>query len=100
MRNIFVLFLLAILLSSCSDTKLDKFKFSNELILDGVVTSLPAKQNNQIEFIFHSYKYGDFLLKGSEHFSRYIEPANELELTVRIYKPENYDNINAFNYSE
>lgn len=49
---------------SCySYDEIEDFKYNQNILLVGVVDSIPKLEDNQYEFIFHSYKYGD-LIKG------------------------------------
>ncbi|MBK2356310.1 ComEC/Rec2 family competence protein [Francisella hispaniensis] len=98
--------LLAILLfisSVCSSytyDKLEEFKYNQNILLTGIVSGIPKLQDDQYEFIFHSYKYGDILLKAAKSYRHYLIPANKLEIEAKIYKPHEYDNLAAFNYAE
>lgn len=100
LKWLFTLFLL-ISLSSCdSYHKLEEFKYNQNILLTGVVSSIPKLEDDEYEFIFHSYKYGDVLLKADKSYKHFLIPANELELEAKVYKPHEYDNVAAFNYSE
>lgn len=86
---------------SCySYDEIEDFKYNQNILLVGVVDSIPKLEDNQYEFIFHSYKYGDILLKADKSYRHYLVPANKLELEAKVYKPHEYDNVEAFNYSE
>ncbi|AXH30676.1 MULTISPECIES: ComEC/Rec2 family competence protein [Francisella] len=97
------LLIILLFISVCccySYDKLEEFKYNQNILLAGVVSSIPKLQDNQYEFIFHSYKYGDILLKAAKSYRHYLIPANKLELEAKIYKPHEYDNLAAFNYAE
>jgi len=101
LKKFIILFIFAILLISCSSKQdIDSFKYDSNLILDGVVSSLPKLDNGDIEFVFHTEKYGDFLLKVNQNAIHYIVPANRLELEAKLYDIHEYKNVGAFNYNE
>ncbi|MED7789108.1 ComEC/Rec2 family competence protein [Francisella sp. 19X1-34] len=77
---------------------IESFKYNQEISLSGVVVTIPKQDNDMLEFVFHTYKYGDILLKANNSYRHYLMPANKLTLLAKIYKPHEYDNTNAFNY--
>ena len=96
-----VLLVIITAISSCdSYHKIDNFKYNQNIILDGVVSSIHDKKDNKLEFTFHTHKYGNILLKADEQYSHYITPANKLELEAKIYKPYEYSNTKSFNYAK
>lgn len=100
-KKCLLIILLFVSVCSCySYDKIEDFKYTQNILLTGVVGSIPKLEDNQYEFIFHSYKYGDILLKANKSYRHYLIPANKLELEAKVHKPHEYDNIEAFNYSE
>ncbi|APA82177.1 ComEC/Rec2 family competence protein [Francisella tularensis] len=99
-RCLLIILLLISVCSSYSYDKLEEFKYNQNILLTGIVSGIPKLQDDQYEFIFHSYKYGDILLKADKSYHHYLIPANKLELEAKIYKPHEYDNLAAFNYAE
>lgn len=92
---------LFIITSTCySYHSIESFKYNQEMSLSGIVSSIPKQDNNELEFIFHTFKYGDILLKADKGYRHYLVPANKLSLVAKVYKPHEYDNVNAFNYSQ
>ncbi|GAB4221765.1 MAG: hypothetical protein Kow0076_0400 [Francisella sp.] len=83
----------------CYET-IEHFKYNKNILLTGVVTEIPVRKDNQYEFVFHSYKYGDILLKSDISYYHYLIPANKLEIEAKIYKPHEYDNLVSFNYAK
>ena len=77
-------------------TSLRSLNYNQNILLTGIVSSIPKLQDDQYEFIFHSYKYGDILLKAAKSYRHYLIPANNLESEAKIYKPHEYDNLAAF----
>jgi competence protein ComEC len=69
------------------------------MILKGIVTSSPIKEGAKLEFDFYTSKYGKVLLTADNSYLKYIIPANKLQLKVKIIKPHEFDNTNAFNYA-
>ncbi len=93
--------LLFVSVCSCySYDRIEDFKYNQNILLTGVISSIPRLEGNDYKFIFHSYKYGDVLLKVNRSYRHYLVPANKLELEAKVYKPHEYDNVEAFNYSE
>lgn len=99
-RCLLIILLFISVCSSYSYDKLEEFKYNQNILLTGIVSGIPKLQDDQYEFIFHSYKYGDILLKAAKSYRHYLIPANKLELEAKIYKPHEYDNLSAFNYAE
>ncbi|MBY7734245.1 ComEC/Rec2 family competence protein [Francisella philomiragia] len=100
-KKCLLIILLFVSVCSCySYDKIEDFKYNQNILLTGVVGSIPKLEDNQYEFIFHSYKYGDILLKANKSYRHYLIPANKLELEAKVHKPHEYDNVEAFNYSE
>ncbi|APC97125.1 DNA internalization-related competence protein ComEC/Rec2 [Francisella frigiditurris] len=102
-KKLYICFIILILLSlsSCSsEHKIEAFKYQGTILLDGIVSSLPKIKDQNIEFVFHTDKYGDFLLKADESLSHYLIPANELKVEVKLYKNYESENVEAFSYSE
>ncbi len=90
-----------LLLTSCSQKQeIQSYKYDSNILLDGVVISIPQTKDGRVKFVFHTDKYGDFLLKSSSSFIDKIIPANELELEVKLYNIHEYANISSFNYSD
>ncbi|AJC49524.1 ComEC/Rec2 family competence protein [Allofrancisella guangzhouensis] len=88
-------------LSSCKPYHdIENYKYDNSIILTGVVSSIPEDDKKELEFTFHSYKYGNLLLKANKEYAVYLIPANKLQLEVKLYKPHEYSNVNSFNYVE
>ncbi|QIW11064.1 ComEC/Rec2 family competence protein [Francisella sp. LA112445] len=79
---------------------IEDFKYNQEISLSGVVSTIPKQKDHKLEFIFHTYKYGDILLKADNSYRHYLVPASKLTVLAKIYKPHEYDNTNAFNYSQ
>ncbi|WP_150467335.1 ComEC/Rec2 family competence protein [Francisella sp. SYW-9] len=79
---------------------IEDFKYNQEISLSGIVSTIPKQNDHKLEFIFHTSKYGDILLKANKSYRHYLIPANKLTLLAKIYKPHEYDNTNAFNYSQ
>lgn len=97
----FAVIFIVISISACdSYHKLEEFKYNQNILLTGVVSNIPKLEDGKYEFVFHSYKYGDVLLKADKSYKYFLTPANELELEAKVYKPHEYDNVAAFNYSE
>ena len=73
----------------------------NEIVGEhnGTVSSVVNHQDGVYKFVFHSHKYGDILLTADSSYIRYLTPANELQLKAKIYKPHEYENIDAFDYA-
>ena len=100
-KNCLLIILLFISISSCdSYQNIEKFKYNQEVSLSGIVSTIPKQKDDKLEFVFHTFKYGDVLLKADKSYRHYLIPANELTLLAKIYKPHEYDNTNAFNYSQ
>lgn len=100
-KKCLLIILLFVSVCSCySYDEIEDFKYNQNILLTGVVDSIPKLEDNQYEFIFHSYKYGDILLKADKSYRHYLVPANKLELEAKVYKPHEYGNVEAFNYSE
>ena len=86
-RCLFII-LLFISISSCDSYQhIENFKYNQEIFLSGVVSSIPKQKHNNFEFIFHTHKYGDILLKANKSYRHYLIPANELSLVAKVYKP-------------
>ena len=100
-KNCLLIILLFISISSCdSYQNIEKFKYNQEISLSGVVSTIPKQKDDELEFVFHTFKYGDILLKADKSYRHYLIPANKLTVLAKIYKPHEYDNVNAFNYSQ
>ncbi|GMN89973.1 ComEC/Rec2 family competence protein [Francisella sciaenopsi] len=100
-KKCLLIILLFVSVCSCySYDKIEDFKYNQNILLTGVVGSIPKLEGNYYQFIFHSYKYGDILLKANKSYRHYLIPANKLELEAKVHKPHEYDNVEAFNYSE
>jgi competence protein ComEC len=96
-----IIFCLLIGIVSCSSyDNIETFKYNQNILLSGVVTTIPKLSEDKLEVSFHSYKYGDILLKIDKDYQHFIIPANKLQLEAKLYKPYEYDNIAAFNYSD
>ena len=92
------LILFTIVLTGCN-SDIDDYKLNQNIVLNGTVTSVVNYQDDTYKFIFHSHKYGDILLTANDSYIRYLTPANELQLKAKIYKPHEYENIDAFDYA-
>lgn len=92
--------LLLCLFSCDTYNKLEEFKYNQNIFLSGVVSSIPRLEDDKYKFILHTDKYGDVLLTANKSSKHFLIPANKLELEAKIYKPHEYDNVAAFNYSE
>ncbi|AEI35076.1 ComEC/Rec2 family competence protein [Francisella salina] len=100
-KKCLLIMLLFVSVCSCySYDRIEDFKYNQNILLTGVISSIPRLEGNDYKFIFHSYKYGDVLLKVNRSYRHYLVPANKLELEAKVYKPHEYDNVEAFNYSE
>ena len=97
---LFLIIFFAILSSCNSHSDIESYKIKENIILDGVVTSIANHQDGTYRFIFHSHKYGNILLTASDNYARYLTPSNELQLKAKIYKPHEYENIDAFDYAQ
>lgn len=101
LNRLFILFGLVVAITSCDNNqKIESYKYNQNMVLSGVVDSSPIKDSDGLEFDFYTQKYGKILLKSDKRISRYIVPANKLQLTAKIFKPHEFDNTNAFNYAE
>ncbi|NIB61372.1 competence protein, partial [Francisella noatunensis subsp. orientalis] len=61
------------------------------------VSFCPCYSYDKIE----DFKYNqNILLKANKSYRHYLIPANNLELEAKVHKPHEYDNVEAFNYSE
>ena len=88
-----------LILSSCNNYQnIENHKLNKNIILNGVIVSVTS-HDDVYKFIFHSHKYGDILLTADSNYIRYLTPANELQLKAKIYKPHEYENIDAFDYA-
>lgn len=61
--------------SSYAYDKLEEFKYNQNILLTGIVSSIPKLQDDQYEFIFHSYKYGDILFKAAKSYRHYLNTS-------------------------
>ncbi|MGQ4001800.1 ComEC/Rec2 family competence protein [Francisellaceae bacterium CB299] len=96
----FFLIIGMLMLGGCNNhSDIEVHKLNQEIILNGVVVSIIRHQDNLYKFIFHSHKYDDILLTADSSYIRYLTPANELQLKAKIYKPHEYENIDAFDYA-
>ncbi|AXA32982.1 ComEC/Rec2 family competence protein [Francisella adeliensis] len=94
-------FSLILSITSCdSHQDIESFKYGQNMILNGTVASSPVKEGAQLEFDFYTSRYGKVLLRADKSYSKYIIPANKLQLIAKIIKPHEFDNANAFNYTE
>ncbi|MFT5950887.1 MAG: competence protein ComEC [Francisella sp.] len=102
LKNLKYLFLIIamLILSSCNNCQnIENHKLNKNIILNGVVVSVTSHDDGVYKFIFHSHKYGDILLTADSNYIRYLTPANKLQLKAKIYKPHEYENIDAFDYA-
>ena len=96
---VFLIFFVVIVSACQPYSKIEKFKYNQNILLDGVVTNIPVIKEDNIEFIFNTSKYGDVLLRANIDDRKNISPGNELQLTVKLSKADSHSNVNAFSYS-
>ena len=94
------LIIFALISTGCnSHNDIEDHKLNQNIILNGTVSTIVNNQDGIYKFIFHSNKYGDILLTADSSYTRYLTPANKLQLKAKIHKPHEYENIDAFDYA-
>jgi len=94
------LILFTLMITGCNSHRdIADYKLKQDIILNGTVSSVVNHQDDVYKFVFHSHKYGDILLTADSSSARYLTPANKLQLKANIYKPHEYENIDAFDYA-
>lgn len=97
----FFLIFCVLIISACHPySKIESFKYNQNILLDGIVTNIPTVREDDIEFIFYTPKYGDLLLRANINDRKNISPGNKLRLNVKLHKKEAHVNINSFSYSK